>query len=250
MNAEAKPPAQSSYRVEIKIPPTFVTKDLLKSIEGYLLKRAEAVPPPNAEYADINFQVAIVDAFGTETLGTIDAFGPSRFLDSTSKIRMKLAVLCKPKRHLSVTITFHRFRFLSDIDIDFTGPSPREFARGLVDGMMNFLSTSPARTGWAYPSELISGFSLGMVVMLGWLSIAFWRYATVQIVVPYVCLFLVALWFAGLGKSMVPYCVIDTSANERWLKTWDWLGKTLLGFLLVGVLLATLKDKIFQALGL
>lgn len=193
--------------------------------------------------------MAILDVFGTETLGTIDDFGPSRFVDSTSKIRMKLFFHSKPKRSLTVSVTFHRFRLLSEVEIDFTGPGARELVRGTVESLTSFVSTSPARIGWAYPSESVSGAAFVFAVALASFAVPLSSYATVRTAIPYVCLLLIAIWYAGLGKAVTPYSVIDTSVNERRGKMWGWLGKTLLGFLLVGVVLATLKDKIFAALG-
>jgi hypothetical protein len=148
-------------------PTTRVGKTLLVELENYIIGQAARVTGRPIEELKSDFQIVIVDRFGTETLKSATEIKGEKLLDSVKALKVQF----KPytTAELSINIAFARLRVQSSIDISRTGPDVRETVMGIYTELQRLLKTESTYTWlfyWPGPFELIVPF-ISVAILLG-----------------------------------------------------------------------------------
>lgn len=229
-----------SFSHEQSLPSLRVTKDLLESLEKYLVQRVVDVAMLTEEEVKLALSIRIEDNLGTEEMISIDQMTPSRFADSTSRVEIKFASPYRPDGlRLRVRLNFAKGRLFSTLAISATMPNAKEVALGLRDGLLRVLE--PQRTWhWiVHPSAQWWGCVMGVSLWLGYSLFSTDRKE------PYYPILLGAFafaWFYLLGiGTLRPYTTFESRASDRSDKIWSWFLGGTGTFLLFGTLLTFLR---------
>lgn len=229
-----------SFSHEQPLPSLKVTKDLLESLEKYLVKRIVDAAMLTEEEAKLALSIRIEDSLGTEKMISIDQMTPSRFADSTSRVEIELELpFRRDGLRLRVRLSFARGRLFSTLAISATMPNAREVALGLRDGLLRVLE--PQRTWhWiAHPSAQWWGCAMVANLWLGYYLFSTGREA------PYYPILLGTFalsWFYLFGISTLrPYTTFESRTSDRSDKIWAWFLGGVGTFLLFGTLLTFLR---------
>lgn len=149
-----------SFTLEKPLPSTYVTRDLVRSVESYIASRVEALLA-TSEDAEAAIAAArkttITDTLGTETVPSIDDFAPSRFPDTTTRVGIEFR---GPTRSsvdtLVVDLQFDESRTASRARISYTGANARALVTGFFEGVSACIATHPARK-WMDSPRIILG---------------------------------------------------------------------------------------------
>jgi hypothetical protein len=128
-------------------PTTRVGKTLLVELENYIIGQAARVTSRPIEELKSDFQIVIVDRFGTETLKSATEIKGEKLPDSVKALKVQF----KPytTAELSINVAFARLRVTSSIDISRTGPDARETVMGIYTELQRLLKTESTYT-WLF----------------------------------------------------------------------------------------------------
>jgi hypothetical protein len=120
-------------------PATRVGKTLLAELENYINGQAARITAKPIEELKSDFNIVIVDKFGTETLKSASELKGEKLPDSVKALKVQF----KPftSAGLSISIEFSRLRMESSIDISQTGPDARETVMGIYTELQRLLKT-------------------------------------------------------------------------------------------------------------
>ena len=229
-----------SFSHEQPLPSLRVTKELLKSLEKYLVKRVVDAAILTEEEAKLALSIRIEDSLGTEKIISIDQMTPSRFADSTSRVEIEID---SPYRRdgirLRVRLNFAKGRLFSTLAISATMPNAREVALGLRDGLLRVLE--PQRTWhWiVHPSAQWWGCVMGVSLWVG-----YYLFSTdgKEPYYPILLAIFAFVWFYLFGfGTLRPYTTFESRASDRSDKIWSWFLGGAGTFLLFGTALTFLR---------
>jgi hypothetical protein len=143
-----------TYTREVRLNPTYVTKELVGKLEGALDQWIDHFWEPH-ENDPVTRNVAIVDAIGTEDLDAIADFDLERFPGTTRKVTLSRS-LVSPR--LRIGITFSRNTGINGnaLRIVLEHPKARELSSGLASELLRIIGTQPynrwTRGGALFPA--------------------------------------------------------------------------------------------------
>lgn len=229
-----------SFSHEQPLPSLRVTKDLLESLEKYLVKRVVDVVMLTEEEAKLALSIRVEDSLGTEEMISIDQMTPSRFADSTSRVEIELASPYRPDGlRLRVRLNFAKGRLFSILAISATMPNAREVALGLRDGLLRVLE--PQRT-WHWIVHPIPQWWGGIMGVSLWLGYSLFSTDSKGPYYPVLLgIFAFALFYLfGVG-ILRSYTTFESRASDRSDKIWGWFLGGAGTFLVFGTLLTFLR---------
>lgn len=143
------------FRSETELPSTRVSRELLKSLENYIIERVRVYAEGVKEGHRDNIQglkITITDSFGAETINTINQFIPTKFPDSTESIEVSYSAPWRTEfKRLDVIIKFNKERRHSTICISYEGTNSREFCHGWVSGIRECLKPHVTYNNFFHP---------------------------------------------------------------------------------------------------
>jgi hypothetical protein len=201
------------FKDERELPSTKVTKELLKSLEQYIITRGL--------FGKKN--VSITDGTRTETIETIDDFVQAKFSSTTKSIEFSYMGTVPPVFHIMVR--FETDRHFSKIYVEYEGPVAQEVGRGVVSNMLDCLAPYTTSNKWFHPdmaTKTALAFIL-VVVMFVWLK----GVVAPPPLVPYIG----GVWLCGIMYVFVcpwfkPYTTFDSPLSDKkdvwWKYMWGW----------------------------
>jgi hypothetical protein len=230
----------SQFKLEKRLPPCTVSKDLLKELETYLLSKAKAFAGGEA-LEDRHFRVCIHDDLGVETISTVENIPGGQFLDSTSEVTLELDLRYgKTSFPLEVDVRFNKDRSYSRLTISYAGDDARSIVAGLHDGVLRLILSARNGNGFFNPPPGIEGALWAASSLPLFLGSAIEKASPVGFAFgPLIS----ALMFAYLiaGKRLRPYTAFDTPSTERNSKMVEWFIYGLAGFLVFGTLFVVVR---------
>jgi hypothetical protein len=229
-----------SFSHEQQLPSLKVTRDFLKDLEAYLIKRLVETSLLVESETSSAITVRIQDSLGTETLGSIQKMQMSRFADSTSSVEVEAELPFRQDgTRLRIRLSFTRSRLFTTLAITATMPAARDTVLGLRDGLLRMLE--PARTWhWlGHPKNYVWGvlFATGSVI-----GYHLFRSNGLGPRDPYLLLAFASVWlYLFVAGRLLPYTIFDSRSLDRADKIWNWLIGGIATFLIFGTVLTYLR---------
>jgi hypothetical protein len=239
----------SQYRLEREIPPSEVTIDLLRQLEKVILDDIAARFTLSSEEKQLWYSIDITDAFGTETLTTIDAYRPSVFPDTTTAVVVSLLRMHGAYPRIAVRLAFNLRLTASVLRVDAEDDAAREIATGIADRLLQVLAPHRGTHAFFHPGPVAWGmwafFLIGAVITpiclsaTGIIPISDPRYITVSMVASIVAVLCLAYWL--VGYALRPYIIFDSRRNRGRTSLWNWFIYGLLTFVVFTTLLLAFR---------
>lgn len=201
----------SSFDLDKRIKPCYVTRELVANLEDYLLQHIADITGISSEELVNYYSLAVTDDLGTEILRSVKDFRTTLFLNSTSKISISLNVIWVHKINLRLSIKFQKKDpEFSSVSIDYTGSNARETIVGLYDGIRRVISPSTNSNWLFHPSMPIKFVLLG--ILPSPLFAAFSLYINHYDLPATLCLlvFLILGFYLASGQWLRLYIVFDS----------------------------------------
>lgn len=215
----------TQFRDDRELPSTKVTKELLKSLEQYIIERTSNPPgKKDGQHAGATgIQVSITDGTRTETIETIDQFTPTRFSDTTKSI--ELSYMGTSLTDFHITVKFEPERHFSQMRVAYEGPVAKEVGGGVVTGILECLAPHKTGNKWLHPeraTQTALAFIL-VVVMFLWLK----GIVAPPAIVPYISVVLFCgIMYVWVWPWLKPYTTFDSPRSDRkdlwWKYMWGW----------------------------
>jgi hypothetical protein len=223
-------------------PATRVGKTLLVELENYIIGQAARVTDKSIEELKSDFNIVIVDKFGTETLKSASELKGEKLPDSIKDLKVQF----KPftSAGLSINIEFARLRMESSIDISQRGPDARETVMGIYTELQRLLKTE-STYAWLFHWPGLSGLveltlPVAGVVILSVLVIVLVAAQTVTARLLFAWTALVLFLFL-IAFFLKPFSAFDSRRQKSFDETWKWLSLGTLGFLVFGTVFPALR---------
>lgn len=224
----------TEFRLERNLPPCKVTKDLLESLEEYILDKKKKIENDIGEpplYSD--FIITVTDNLGEESINSTKSLN-NRFLSSTTEVAIKFSARWREKDKLQLDISFSNKSYRkSAITIKSESISPRELVAGMYNSLDEIIELNKTSDRLFNPPEwlafIIFMISFGAIFVgisaeftFG-IKYAFWR-----------SILLSATGFAYLyfGPKLHPHAAFDSPITDRRQSISRAFISILLGFLL------------------
>jgi hypothetical protein len=238
----AVPSSMTTFSCEEDLPSLKVTRDLIGSLERYLVQRVVDECDLSLDEVKKAFTLRVEDNFGTEHFSSAEQLHTTLFPDSTKRVIVEIEPRWKREGiRLQLRLSFSRGRMLSTLSISATAPNSRELVTGLKDGVLRVLEPQKTWHWICHPGAEVWGGLIGvsMVVLF-----ALWKLDSTHPASGAEFLFLgfLMLWMLILALPRFrPYTAFDSRAYERSTKIWNWLFAGFMSFLIFGTLLALFR---------
>lgn len=230
----------STFEFEKDLPSTKVTKELIETLEQYMLDRVHSITAVDREELHNRLTITIKDGFGEERFSSIDQFHPARFSDTTRRITMEIAA-----RHRSggpqvrIRVSLARSRMLANTTINVSATNARENALGLADGISRIVEAHKTWHWIFHPTAPAYGV---LLTLIAGSIVVLWNTSDgSKIRFPLSITTIILIVYLVYSGALRPFIVFDSPALDRNDKVWNWLVSGLLAFLLFGVILGYLK---------
>jgi hypothetical protein len=223
------------YEGRKPLPSCEVDRELLSSIEAYLLDKWSKLDPD----VKTEYQFSITDSTGTEHMTCVADYKPHLFPDDTRAVSLWLR-----SKYSWIKVNFDIELFGSFVSVTIDRPDAREASRGFLESVMDLVKPhSLFINGFLNPSS-VSGFAalfaagLGMVIMIGMFINKLTNDPRVapMAVFSFMLFILPALYV--VASKLRPYIVFDTRLNQRRRRTW----RLLVGTIILGLTLGTVSS--------
>lgn len=212
-----------SFRDERELPSIKVTKELLESLEQYILGQASNLLGKMGEQAARvgRFKVSITDGPGTVTMGSFDQFNPTKFSNTTKAI--ELSYTSASLIGLDITVMFDLDRRSSKMRVACGGAGAQEFVRGVVAGIRDCLAGHTTWNKWFHPvleiQYALAFISLGITVL--WLK----GLVSPPAVFPHMGgLYFIGILYVWVCPWFKPYTTFDSPRSDSkdiwWKRIW------------------------------
>jgi hypothetical protein len=232
-----------SFSHEQRLPSLKVTKELVKSLEQYLLKCVVDAALVSSEEALKLLSVEVEDSNGSETVASIEQVPGSRFADSTSRVEVVLRIAHKTDgSYLRVRLYFSRRPRSSTLAISATMPNARGFSLGLKEGLFRILDPEKTWHWIAHPTPQVWAFLFAIALFSAVIA-----NSTIikEAYSPYLLGFSLFIWLYTLAMPPLRrYTCFDSRAAERADENWKWFIYGIAGFLLFGTLLTLFRRQL------
>lgn len=245
--------AMTEFRLEKKLPPCKVTKDLLESLEKYILNKKDKIESNIGEPpATDNFKITIADNLGEESVNSTQLLN-ERFFSSTTEVTIEFYASWYKKDTLWLTINFSNKPYrLSTVTIRSESDTARELAVGMSDSLDKIIQNNKTLNWLFYPPGWLFFiiFLVSVLIFLLGISLLAKSVGSEEYVINHVfwrCLLFSATGFAYLyfGPKLHPYAIFDSPMADQ-LQLIGYLYKTvLLGFPLSAIVFPFLSKKLF-----
>jgi hypothetical protein len=230
------------FELKRKLPSCKVDKELLVTLEQYLIEQAQQVFGLTEDAARSEYKLSIEDSFGTGTFSSAREFLNDKFPDTTSSVRIILRPWRSP--HLTIIVYFHRESIHSAIEVIADGPQARERAIGCYDGILGLLDSRRTGAWFFHPPALVQGMLGGItLISLGALPWAFILKEPGVLSGALVAVPLILVTY-HTGAYIKPYTAFVSRRTEFLEKTWTLFVVGMAGFILFGTLLPALLRKV------
>ena len=238
--------------MEQEIPSTLVTRELIRSLEALVAKQVDALASKEDNRDDLLSarRVVVTDLLGTETMGHIDEFGPSKFPDSTKLVGIYFSAPWGTSvRGLNIEIVFTNMRGLSRVKVECDRSNARELAHGISKSVLECIAPHQTGNDWLHPKPFLSGVLFAFTWSSLWFSGMALGASSLGWALLLAALFIALLTYQWVLPRFRPYVAFDSRTSDR-RKSWsDWAAKGFAGFLLFGTTLVLLKDYILKLIG-
>jgi len=215
----------SKYSLEKEISSCNCGKDLVAELERLVLNKAMEINGIDQAEAEKDLTVSMHDAFGTETLPSINAFSRDRFSNDIRGLTVQYDSYQQSLRRLKVA--FGASDYSSKATIDINCNSARERAVGILGelnrligdhGNLNFLFYRK----FSFIPFVLGGFCVYSILQIG--NNLFEFHEKISLLFYAIsCFLLIVLWL--LLKLANPYVVFDTTRNHRNQEIIGWIIK-------------------------
>jgi hypothetical protein len=235
----------TQFRDDRELPSTKVTKDLLKSLEQYIIERtSNPLGKKDEQHAGATgIQVSITDGTRTETIETIDQFTPTRFSDTTKSI--ELSYMGTSLSGFHITVRFEPERHFSQMRVAYEGPGAKEVGGGVVAGILECLAPHKTGNKWLHPeiaTQTALAFML-VVVMFLWLK----GIVAPPAIVPYIGVVLFCgIMYVWVWPWLKPFTTFDSPLTDRKDVWWKYMWRVFVVIAGVTGVTAWAKDHIMH----
>ncbi len=227
------------FKLKRPPPTTRVGKTLLVELENYIIGQAARITAKPIEKLKSDFNIVIVDKFGTETLKSASELKGEKLPDSVKALKVQFNPFTSAG--LSISIEFARLRMGSSIDISQTGPDARETVMGIYAELQRLLKTESTYT-WLFHSPGILEFILptfGLSILPGLvISLVNAQTVTARLLFAWPAL---VLFLFLIGIVLKPFSAFDSRRQKSFDETWKWLSLGTLTFLVFGTVFPALR---------
>ena len=243
----------TEFRLEKKLPPCRVTKDLLESLEKYILNKRDKIEsdigkPPDSDYLTIT----IVDSLGEESVSSTQKL-KERFFSSTTEVTIRFYASWSHKDTLRLTIRFSNNSYrLSTVTIESENDTARELVVGISHSLVEIVENSKTLNWLFYPPGWLS-FTIFIVSLLFFfLGIALLEMSAESGEHAINHTFWRSVLFSGVGFAYLyfgpklhPYAIFDSPRADQLQSIGNLYKAALLGFLLSAIVYPSLFKTLF-----
>jgi hypothetical protein len=240
------------FRMEQELPSTLVTRELVKSLEALISKQIDALASKEDNQGDLRAakKVFVSDALGTETIQSIDDFGPSKFPDTTKQVGIYFSAPWGTSlKGLEIDIQFHNIRSLCRVKVACDGSNARELAHGITKSVLECIAPHETGNGWLHPKPFLSGVLFALASGSLWFSAMALGAKSIPWALAFAVLFVLLITYQWVLPTLRPYVAFDSRASDIRGSWSDWATKGILGFILFGTVLALARDHILKLFG-
>ncbi len=240
------------FRMEQELPATRVTRDLVKSLESLISKQVDALAPKEDNQDDLRAakKVFVSDALGTETMQSIDDFGPSKFSDTTKLVGIYFSAPWGTSlKGLEIDIQFHNIRGLCRVKVACDGSNARELAHGITKSVLECIAPHENGNRWLHPKPFTGGVLFALTWGSLWFTVMAIGAKSVRWPLGFAALFVLLLTYQWILPTLLTYTAFESSESDMRSSCYDWVIKSFLGFVLFGTVLALARDHILKLIG-
>ena len=244
----------TEFRLEKKLPPCRVTKDLLESLEEYILDKRDKIGsdidnPPRTD----EFTITIADNLGEESVNSTQQL-KERFFSSTTEVTIEFYARWYEKGDtLQLTIKFSNTSYrLSTVTIRSKSDTARELAAGMSNSIDEIMQNSKTSNWLFYPPVWISFpiFMVSVLFLLLGILLLVMSIESEEYVINY--MFWRSVLFSGVGFAYLyfgpklhPYTIFDSPRADQLQSISRFYKSALVAFLLSAIAFPFLSKALF-----
>jgi hypothetical protein len=233
------------FSLQQKMPSCLVSKELLSSIEAYL--KSELPTKFGESLGDeTDYRISIKEKIGTETLVGITDCSSGTFSDGTTAIEMRWSNGYQAATRLEILVDFDREYYLSKVRVECTGPIAREMAKGVAESILRLVDSHRTQNWLFNPFQVpvtasMSGLAAFVLLYFGVAGVIIGEARALYAIAG--AAFMV--WVCFSAQYFRPYTSFDTRRQRLLNRVWLWFSLGVLGFVVFGTLLPTLRKGLF-----
>lgn len=219
-----------------------ITRDLLKNIEDYLLKKVPAITNIDFAKSKAEYLIEIIDDSGTEELECIDQYYSQLFSDTAREISLNLEVYIK--KILIITIRFSKDKSFSKVNIRYKGENAREIALAIYEGIKRIINFNKTNNIFFHPPYFLDPLlTLACMASLFFAIISFDKSLYFRGII-FLSVFAILIIYMTVGKRIHPYTMFDSTRSRNYKKWSNWFWSGILTFIVFDVILMLMLKKL------
>jgi hypothetical protein len=262
----------SKIRKIQKLPSCEINLNLLKELEGYIIKDLPMVITQNIDYIETNYSLSIVDDFGDEEINSIEKYIGSKFPDSIIKIKLyarlrasrnnikniymenkgiddlssedydKIDLIEKAIPELTITINLKIDRFFSDdLEINLNGEQARARVIAIYDAIIRIFDLYKNNNYLYHPPSIIDFFILMYLSLLLPLLVYLINNKLFMISLIASSFSIIFVIYKTFGKKTHPYFLFDSKKFEKYKRWNNWFLYNVSFIILINIIFALLR---------
>jgi hypothetical protein len=234
----------AQFALEKRLPSSEVTLDLLKTIEQLVWEQIAVMSARSPDAREDKYTVAITDAFGTETLGSIRDFRGALLPDSTTELALWFrSSYFGVTPQITLRIAFNSTSYLNRFKVEVEGDDPRATAVAISDKLQRILEPHRRMHGFLHPNSLGGALLivLGGAIVYSLLFALITKQEPVGLFAGAGVLLLIIYYMAG---RLRPFVIFDSQASHRKSAVWNWFLYGSLTFLVFTTLAVAFRRRL------
>lgn len=232
----------TTFDLEQRLPSCLVSRELLASLENYLLREMPERLGSEAVGEKWEYGLSITDNLGTESLANISGYTPPLFSDSTTVVNLRWSSSWGAPMRLVVAVRFDDRYFLSRLSVTCSALTARETAIGVRDAIFRIIGVHKTNNWVFNPFEVpITGLYAAMIAIV----LTFGGGAIIRDRRTYGVALLsvasVAAWVSISAMYLRRYTSFDSRRQRMFDSAWRWFSFGVLGFLVFGTAFPLLR---------